>query len=53
MLLCYARRKVAIGTRCVSGDGLEKSLNTRLPIPEGKCVENLIQFSGDWIIMYN
>lgn len=30
MLPCYARHKVAIGTRCVSGEGLEKSFNARL-----------------------
>lgn len=41
MLPCCARHKVAIGIRCVSGEGLEKGLNTglrlaRLPIPEGR-----------------
>jgi hypothetical protein len=30
MLPCYVRHKVAIGRRCVSGEGLEKSLNARL-----------------------
>jgi hypothetical protein len=41
MLPCYARRKVAIGTRCVSGEELEKGLNARLhpgslPNPRGE-----------------
>jgi len=30
MLPCCARHKVAIGIRCVSGEGLEKGLNTSL-----------------------
>jgi len=49
MLPCYALHQVAIGRRCVSGEGLEKSLNARLrlarlSIPEGRGmrVENLI-----------
>jgi len=31
MLPCYARHKITIGTRCVSGEGLAKSLNAHAP----------------------
>ena len=50
MLLCYAQHKVAIGTRCISGEGLEKSLNAHLrpgsltnPRGRGMRMGNLIQ----------
>ena len=49
MLACYARHKVAIGTRCVSGEGLRKSLKmpARTPISEGRGgmrIETMIHF---------